>query len=120
MRRLVGFAFVAMVAMWLVSFLPPSLSTVAVALVVGVGAAAGSVARGGREVVAAAVGALAGTAVSGLTQGLGSGGPELGEVVNGSATVAVIVLVAGFVSFFVTAVRRPRPPPDRVGDKADR
>lgn len=119
MHRLVGFALAGMVALWLVSFLPPSASTIALALVVGVGAAGGTVARQWRDLLALAIGAMVGTAVSGLTQGLGTDGPDLAEVVNGTATVAIVVLVAGTISFFVSFSRRPVPPIERVGDDAD-
>lgn len=118
MRWYVGFALAVMVALWLVMFLPPSASTIALALVVGVGAAGGTVARRWRDLVALAIGAAVGTAVSGLTQGLGTAGPGLAEVVNGTATVAVVVLVAGTISSFVSASRRPAPPGKRAGHKA--
>ena len=119
MRRYVRFAFIGMVAMWLVSFLPPAASTLATALVVGVGAAGGTLAQGGRDIISLALGALLGTAISGLTQGLGAGGPDTAEVINGSVTVAAVIAVAGTVSFFVTDARRPHPPPDKVGDDVD-
>jgi hypothetical protein len=99
-----------MIATLLVSFLPPSASTIAVAIVVGVGAAGGSVAREPREVVWLAVGALIGTAAGGAIQGLGAGGPGASEVVTASATVAVVVAIAGFVALVVTRARQPSPP----------
>lgn len=120
MRRYVGFALAGMVALWLVMFLPPSASTIALALMVGVGAAGGTVARRWRGLLALAIGTMLGTAASGLTQGLGTGGPDLAEVVNGTATVAVVVFVAGTISFFVSFSRRPAAPIERVGDDADR
>jgi len=45
---------------------------------------------------------------------------RLAEVVNGTATVAVVVFVAGTISFFVSFSRRPAAPIERVGDDADR
>ena len=110
MGRLVGFALGGMIATLLVSFLPPSASTIAVAIVVGVGAAGGSVAREPREVAWLGVGALVGTAAGGAIQALGPGGPEVSEVITGSATVALVVAAAGFVALVVTRARQPPPP----------
>ncbi|MEW5990536.1 MAG: hypothetical protein AB1736_04205 [Chloroflexota bacterium] len=119
MRRYVGFGLAGTVALWLVMFLPPSASAMALALVVGVGAAGGIVARRRWDLLALAIGAMVGTGVSGVTQGLGTAGPDLAEVVNGTATVGVVFLVAGAIAFFLSSARRPAPPVERVGDDAD-
>lgn len=107
MRRYVGFALVGVIATLLVSFLPPSASTVAIAIVVGVGAAGGSVARETREVASLAVGALVGTAAGGAIQALGSGGPDASDIAAASATVAAVVAVAGFVALAFARAKRP-------------
>jgi hypothetical protein len=113
MGRLVGFALVGMIATLLVSFLPPSASTIAIAIVVGVGAAGGSVAREPSAVGWLAVGALVGTAAGGAIQALGAGGPEVSEVITASATVALVVAAAGFIALVVTRARQPPPPRGR-------
>ena len=110
MRRFVGFALVGMLALWLVSFLPPSASTITIAIVVGIGAAGGTVARDGGDVVAIAVGAFTGTAAGGVTRGLGSGGPDASEVITASATIGLVVAAAGFIALVVSRARRPQPP----------
>jgi len=110
MRRFVGFALVGMIATLLVSFLPPTASTIAFAILVGIGAAGGSVAREPREVVWLAVGALVGTAAGGGIQALGSGGPAASEVVTASATVAVVVAITGFIALVFTRAKQPSPP----------
>jgi len=110
MRRFVGFALVGMIATLLVSFLPPSASTIAFAIIVGIGGAGGTIARELRELVSLAVGALVGTAAGGAIQGLGVGGPGASEVATASATVAVVVAIAGFIALFFTRARQPSPP----------
>lgn len=113
MRRYVGFALVGLVAVWLVSFLPPSMSTLSIALVIGLGAAGGNLAREPGDIAALAVGAVVGAASSGLTQAQGTGGPGVGEVLVSAIVIAVIVAVAGFVAAFVSRARRPGPPRSR-------
>jgi hypothetical protein len=110
MRRFVGFALVGMIATVLVSFLPPSASTIAIAIVVGVGAAGGSLAREPREVTALAVGALVGTAAGGGIQALGSAGPGTSEIATASATVAIVVAVAGFIALVFARSKGPPSP----------
>jgi len=110
MIRFAGFALVGMIATLLVSFLPPSASTVAFAILVGIGGAGGSVAREPREVVWLAVGALVGTAVGGGIQALSSGGPGVSEVATASATVAVLIAIAGFIALVFTRAKQPSPP----------
>jgi hypothetical protein len=110
MRRLVGFALVGMIATLLVSFLPASASTIAFAILVGIGGAGGSVARELREVEWLAVGALVGTAAGGGIQALGAGGPDAAEVATASATVAVVVVIAGIVALVFTRAKQPSPP----------
>lgn len=113
MRRLVGFAVGGLVATWAIGFLPPTASTISLALVVGIGVAGGRLAAGPPELVALAVGAFLGAVVSGLTQGLVTDSQGQNEVLTGSLTVAIAVGVAGFVSAFLNAVRRPAPPSRR-------
>jgi len=110
MRRFAGFALVGTIATMLVSFLPPSTSTIAFAILVGIGGAGGSVAREPREVVSLAVGALVGTAAGGAILALGAGGPGASEVATAAATVAVVVAVAGFIALVFTRARQPSPP----------
>jgi hypothetical protein len=113
MRRLVGFALGGMVAIWLVAVLPASASTIALALVIGVGVAGGRTARGWPDVVALAIGAFLGAAASGLIQGLGTDGPDAAEVTTGSVTIAITVAVAAALSSIFAAARRPAPPTGR-------
>ncbi|HEX5589059.1 MAG TPA: hypothetical protein VFX65_02055 [Candidatus Limnocylindrales bacterium] len=119
MRRLVAFALLGMVAAWFVSFLPPEASTLAIVLVIGIGAGGGIAATRGREVLGLATGAIIGTAWSGVTQAFEPGGPDAAAIANGAATVGLIVFVTGAVAFVVADVRRPQPPVERVGDDAD-
>jgi hypothetical protein len=113
MRRFVGFSLGGMVASLLVSFLPPSASTITFAILVGVGGAGGSMAREPREVASLAGGALVGTIVGGLIQAFGSGVPGASEIATASATVAIVVAVAGFVALVFARAKRPPSPPRR-------
>ncbi|MCI0583259.1 MAG: hypothetical protein L0227_10290 [Chloroflexi bacterium] len=109
MRRLAGFALGGLVAIWVIGFLPPSASTISLALVVGVGVAGGRLAAGPPELVALVVGAFLGAALGGLTRAAGVDGPSRDEVVTASLTIAITVGVAGFLSAFLNAARRPPP-----------
>lgn len=113
MRRFVGFALGGTVASLLVTFLPPSSSTIVFAILVGVGGAAGSVAREPLEVAWLAVGALFGTIAGGAIQALGPGGPGVSQIVTASATVAIVVAVAGFIALVFARAKRPPSAPRR-------
>lgn len=111
MGRFVGFALGGMVASLLVSFLPPSSSTIAFAILVGVGGAAGSVAREPREVAWLAVGTVVGTVAGGVIRALGSDWPRASEFVTASASVAIVVAVSGIIALVFARARRPPLPP---------
>jgi hypothetical protein len=107
MRRFVGFSLGGMVASLLVSFLPPSASTITFAILVGVGGGGGSMAREPREV--ASLGAARSSERSWeAIQAFGSGCRGLGD--HGSATVGLVVAAAGFVALVVSRARQPPPP----------
>jgi hypothetical protein len=113
MRRLVGFAVVGVVALWLLRFIPDGLPMLANALVIGLGAAGGTLARDPREILALAAGAAFGSVAGSLTRDPGTGGPGTGDFLAASVTIGLIVVVAGFVASFVSAARRPTGPPSR-------
>ncbi|HEX4897121.1 MAG TPA: hypothetical protein VFV53_02030 [Candidatus Limnocylindrales bacterium] len=117
MRRQVGFALGGMIASLLVTFVPPSSSTITFALLVGVGGAGGSMAREPREVAWLTVGALVGTIAGGAIQALGPGGPGVSQVVTAAATVAIVVAIAGFIALVFARAKRPPSPPRKRVDK---
>jgi hypothetical protein len=113
MRRYAGFALVGMVALWLLSLLPSSASTLANAIVIGLGAAGGTVARDNRDLAALSLGAFVGTLSGFLIHPLARGGPVGPQVLTAGVTVAILVAVAGVVARFVAGSRRPAGPPPR-------
>jgi hypothetical protein len=113
MRRFIVFALAGLVASFLVTYLPPSSSTIVFAILVGVGGAAGSIAHEPGEVASLAVGALVGTGAGGAVQALGSGGPAASQIVTASVTVALVVAVAGFIALVFARAKRPPATPRR-------
>jgi hypothetical protein len=109
MPRLVRFALGGVVTLWLIGLLPPSWSTVALALVVGVGVAGGRVAGRLPEIVALAVGAFMGTLAAAVTPGIGTVGRDGGEILTGALTIAIVVAIAAALSRLVEASRQAAP-----------